>query len=170
MTLSRTVSIQAQKSECLYAINRPSAASRSNGSLFEECVVTIDVVGDLGLIDQNAIDPPLRSLRLLGELGDLVAADLEVAVACRRMDRGERAELAVILVEGDQCVEIDRRHAVAPGDQERAGSEVRNEFVDAPAGVRVPTSLDESHRPVFDIVPVRHRLDDALACGSSDPR
>ena len=88
-------------------------------------VVAVDVVEHRRLEhEERAVDPALAGLRLLGELDDLVAVELEVTEARRRPDGGDRRELPVRAVELEQRVEIDVRDAVTPGQHEGLVAEV----------------------------------------------
>src|SRR3954451_22327359 len=81
--------------------------------------VAINIIEDLRLAyEKGAIDPAFAGLRLLVEHGDGVALHLQVAEARRRAHRGQGDELAVRLVEFEQCPEVYVRYAVAPGQEE----------------------------------------------------
>src|SRR5690606_7035172 len=95
-------------------------------------VVAGDVVEHARLQhEEGAVDPALARLGLLVELDDLVAVELEVTEAGGGPGGRQGGELAVRAVELDELVEVDRRHAVAPGDHERAVTQVGLEALDA---------------------------------------
>ena len=71
-------------------------------------VVALDVVEDGGLEhEEGAVDPAFLQLRLLGELDDPVAVQVELAEAGRRPDGGHGGQLAVGAMELQQLVEVD---------------------------------------------------------------
>ena len=90
-----------------------------------------------------------------------VALGDEVAVAGRRTDRGQRRELAVRAVEGEERVEVDVADAVAPRQQEGVVADPRREPLDATTGVGLGTGVDDRDAPV--LAPVIAAVVDDLA-------
>ena len=64
--------------------------------------------------EEGAVDPDLLDLRLLGELEDGVALEMEMAEPRGRPDDGDGRELAVCAVELEQAVESRRSRARRP--------------------------------------------------------
>src|SRR5690349_3242609 len=73
-------------------------------------------------------------------------------------NRGQSAELAVLLVEGEQRIKIDRREAIAPGEEEALVADDLLQPLDPAAGVGVQPGVDQFelpaiHRPLAELVP-----------------
>jgi hypothetical protein len=105
--------------------------------------VAVDVVEDLRLEhEERAVDPALADLRLLRELGDLVAVEIEVPVARGRPDRREGGQLAVRAMEREQPVEVDVRDTVAPREMNVSSPMQRcRRLIRPPVAVSWPVSI-----------------------------
>ena len=98
--MSRSVSMHCQKVAVPVGHELPVTRELLERLALEVRVLSLDVVEYLRLEnEESAVDPALSELRLLRELDDLVAVELDVPEARRRTDRGERRELSVRAVE-----------------------------------------------------------------------
>ncbi len=120
--------------------------------MFEHHHVAVDVVEHLRLQhEERAVDPAFGGLGFFLEGGHLVAVEAHMAVARRGPHRGDRRELAVAAVEGDQLVDVDIRHPVAPGQHEGLVAEPGFQPLDPAPGQGFIAGFDEVHRPVRDL-------------------
>ena len=111
--------------------------------------VTRDVVEDAGLEhEETAVDPALRHLGLLLELGDHRPLDVQLAEAGRRVDGRDRGQLPVAPVELDEVVEVDVGHPVAVGHEERVVTDVLANPVEPTGRLRRLPGVDQRDSPV----------------------
>ena len=90
--------MHCQKPECLYAISCPSRRDLRAARGTKSVSSPGDVLEHLALQDEEAtVDPALAELRLLGDLDDLVAVQVDVPEAGRRADGGQRGELSRVI-------------------------------------------------------------------------
>ncbi len=117
--------------------------------VLEHGVVTVDVLGDLGLHDEErTVDPAFAGVRLLAELDDAVAVEHEVPVPRRGTDRRQGHELAMTAVKGHERIEVDVGQSVAPRHHEGLPAHVRNQTLDPTAGHGVVAGVDQIDIPV----------------------
>ena len=118
-------------------------------------VVAVNVVEHAGLEhEEPGVDPPFRGLRLLRELDHAIAVEPQVPEAGRRPARGDGGEPTVPAVKGEELVQIDVTHAIAPREHEGLGAEVGSEALDAAARQGVDARVDEVHVPVGQLAEV----------------
>src|SRR5439155_14466834 len=98
--------------------------------------------------EKAAVDPAGAGGRLLGERADLVAVEIEAAEAGRRMDGGDRGELAVTPMKRHQIADVDVRQAVAVGGQKGFAADVVAQPADATARHGVESRVDGPDVPV----------------------
>ena len=120
-----------------------------HGFAFELGGVAVNVVEDLGLEhEKGAVDPAFAGLGFFRKFGDLVAFEDHVSEARRRPDGGDGGELSMGAVEAKKRVEVDVRHAVAPGEHECLIAQMRLEAFDAAAGEGAVAGVDEIDGPI----------------------
>src|SRR5882757_1988907 len=125
------------------------AGQALEGLLFEVSIVTVDEVKDLGLKHkERSVDPAFLGLRLLRELGDLIAVHFQVTEARRRTDGGEGIQLAVRAMERQQVIQVDVGYTITPGEHEGFIAQVRSEPLDAAAGLGLHAGVDQVDVPV----------------------
>src|ERR1700744_3518645 len=116
---------------------------------FEVRGVAVDEIKDLRFKYKKCpVDPAFFGLWLLGKFGDLIAIHFQVAKARRRPDRSQRRQLAVGTMKLEQIVQVDVRNAVAPGEHESLIAHVGSQPLDAAAGLRLHTGIDQVDGPV----------------------
>ena len=102
-----------------------------------------------------AVDQLRRVGRLLRETGDAApvgaGAGGELPEARRLLHTGDGGELAVAAMERNERGDVDVSEAVAVGAEKEVAREVALDPLDAGAGHRVLTGVDEGDAPVLDV-------------------
>src|SRR5207253_2738670 len=118
-------------------------------------LVAVDVVEHARLEhEEAAVDPPLADLRLLGELGDELAVELQAAEAGGRTHSRHGRKLSLRAMEREQVPAVDVGQTVAVGEHERAVADVRGEALDAAARLRLRARVDQMDAPVVPMAVV----------------
>src|SRR5439155_3594710 len=118
--------------------------------------------------EKTAVDPALVELGLLAELLGEITADVQLAEAARRPDRGDRRELSLLAVKLEKRTEVHVRNAVAVRDHELIAFDVFTRAVDPAARLRRQSGLREEDAPLLLRMEWLEVLDTALADVDTD--
>src|SRR5512133_3050684 len=113
----------------------PSASKFFKRLLFQYRGVVGNVIQNLGLHDEKtAVDPSPISLWFFQKSMDTVGGiKLQGAKPARRLDRGDRCQLAMSLVIGQQFSDVDVSYAISIGKQKRFVSQIFLNTLNPPA-------------------------------------
>ena len=119
-----------------------------HGFSLPDGIVCIDVVDDFGRQDEKtAIDPGAIAGGLFLETGDLDVLEVNRTEAAWGLGGGERRQLALLLVMGDQLGDVDVAEAISVGETEDFVAQIGFDTPQPPACHGCITCIDQRDAP-----------------------